>query len=196
MIALSSIADSMGKHYGMWLLFILVFGINWFYFVAWEVFGKGQSLGKRVMGIRVVRSDGSPINPGASFLRNLLRFADTFLYLYGIALVCIAGSQGFRRLGDWVADTLVVYTSHALVPVRQPRTSWIGEFPPINPPRPLSYQEKQAILMFARRYPLLGTLRADEIARNYVRQLRGDEHPEGAAQYLLGIAHRIGGDVL
>jgi hypothetical protein len=148
------------------------------------------------MGIRVVHSNGSPVGPGASFIRNLLRFADTFLSLYAIGLVCAAASPGFRRIGDWAADTLVVYTARSLPPAVQSRRAWLEQFPPVSPPRPLSYPEKQAVIMFARRYPLLGQARADEIACDFVNHLRGPSPEGGGARYLLGIARKIGGDLV
>ena len=197
---------------GLWFSLILIFVLGWFYHAAFEVFGRGQSPGKRSMGIRVVRSDGSPVNPGASFLRNLLRFADTFLFLYLIAFACMLFSPAFRRIGDWVADTLVVYTTHARSSgrfsspaLRQPGMPWIAEIPMHSPPRKLDYEEKQAILSFARRYPLLGKARADEIAGVWVPKLGGagwaksETEPAGsgadasASAYLLGIAHTLGG---
>jgi uncharacterized RDD family membrane protein YckC len=182
----------LGDITGMWLMLILCFCINWFYHTAWEVFSRGQSPGKRIMGIRVVQADGSPVNPGASFLRNLLRFADTFMFLIFIALLSITASPGFRRLGDWAADTLVVYTANSRSSLRL-RTGSI-DIPPVQPPKPLSYQEKQTILMFARRYPLLGKARADEIAWDYARELCGAGLEESPSACLLGIARSIGGD--
>ena len=194
---------------GMWLLFILIFLLNWFYHFGFEVFNRGQSPGKRMMGLRVVRGDGSPVNPGASFLRNLLRFADTFMSLYHIALVSMLVSPGFRRLGDWVADTLVVYTatthSRFISPaLRRIDMPWLAAVSPVSPSRRLDYEEKQAILMFARRYPLLGKARADEIAGIWAGKLKGDLPADNLAhndsgpiasdsEYLLGIAHNIGG---
>ncbi|MDR2109848.1 MAG: RDD family protein [Spirochaetaceae bacterium] len=180
---------------GPWLAMLFIFCVNWFYQVFCELCFKGQSLGKRIMGLRVVRSDGAPVNPGASFLRNLLRFADTFMFLSLIALVCVVFSRGFRRIGDWAADTLVVYTANARSPVRPP--GGIPEVPVIVPPRPLSYEEKQAILMFARRYSMLGPARAAEIAHDYAAWLRGTGSAgdgSGDGEYLLGIARRLSGD--
>ena len=196
---------------GFWFSLILIFVLDWFYHTAFEVLNRGQSPGKRIMGIRVVRGDGSPVNPGASFLRNLLRFADTFMFLYLIAFVCMLVSPGFRRFGDWAADTLVVYTSHARSPgrftspvLRQAGMPWLADVPLVSPPQKLDYEEKQAILSFARRYPLLGRDRADEIAKIWTDKLRGaaagselasndsEIEPLGST-YLLGIAHTING---
>jgi uncharacterized RDD family membrane protein YckC len=185
-----------GEAGGRWLVLLLIFFIDWFYHCVCEMVFRGQSLGKRIMGIRVVRDDGSPVNPGASFLRNLLRFADTFLFLCPIALICMAASRGFRRLGDWAAGTLVVYTSASLSPAWRSVDSWLGNFPPPLSAPPLSPGEKQAVLMFARRYPLLGPARADEISRSYVMSLESGDWKTGGvppSAYLLGLARKIAG---
>jgi uncharacterized RDD family membrane protein YckC len=209
-IIISSVSDFFGGSSGSWMLLLLLFCVDWFYYVLWEIFGRGQSPGKRLLGIRVVRGEGSPVNPGASFLRNLLRFADTFLFLCPIALVTMLFSRGYRRLGDWAADTLVVYTVQSLALSALPASSFSlrnrvggaemsatgqGAAQPA-----LSGEEKQGILMFARRYALLGRARADEIAAPYVRVLRGDPpeaealSPGASADYLLDISRRFLGE--
>jgi uncharacterized RDD family membrane protein YckC len=194
MMALALISGVLGSQGGMWILLVLAFCLDWFYHVAWELLCRGQSPGKRIMGLRVLRSGGMPVNPGASFLRNLLRFADTFLFLYPIALASMAASRGFRRLGDWVADTLVVYTAQSLA---SPRFSGSSLRPPApvfsvpGPPAALGGEEKRGLRMFARRYPLLGRARADEIARPYAASLKGMEtwdREDSPAEYLLGLA--------
>ena len=186
---------------GKWLWLLILFAVNWFYHVFCELSFKGQSLGKKILGLRVVRSDGSPINPGASFLRNLLRFADTFLFLYIIALICMSASQGFRRLGDWAADTLVIYTANSPSSSRHFDMSWLSRYMMIAPSESLSYDEKQTILMFARRYPLMSKERADEIAKIYTDIFRSKEHNEeyssagiSDSEYLLGIAAKLSGE--
>jgi uncharacterized RDD family membrane protein YckC len=182
----------LGDAAGRWLILILLFCVDWFYHCLCELLFRGQSPGKRIMGIRVVRDDGSPVNPGASFLRNLLRFADTFLFLCPIAFISMAASRGFRRLGDWAAGTLVVYTAKSLALPRRSVFPAFPESPQFVPPPRLSYEEKQAVLAFARRYPLLGAARAEEIARPYVLALGADV--PAASVYLLGMARRFAGD--
>jgi len=187
---------------GIWLYLIMAFLIDWFYHVICELSFKGQSLGKKIMGIRVVRADGSPVDPASSFLRNLLRFADTFFFLYHIVFISMLASSGFRRLGDWAGNTLVVYTRKSLAPIRRLGPLWLTEIEPVSPARPLSYDEKQAVLNFARRYPLLGESRANEIAAAYAKTLREDSAGEtqesgketvSDAGYLLGIAAKLAG---
>ena len=175
---------------GMWFFLILNFLVDWFYHIFCELAFGGQSLGKRLTGIRVVKSSGAPVDPASSFMRNLLRFADTFLFFFPIALITMSASRGFRRLGDWAGGTTVVYSR----PFSRP-TGNISNFPakyePIIPPRSLSNDEKQAILNFARRYPLLGESRANEIAGIYAPYLREDNDKINDASYLMGIAHAL-----
>ncbi|MDR1839112.1 MAG: RDD family protein [Treponema sp.] len=178
-----------------WIFLLLLFCIDWLYHVICELAFKGQSLGKHLTGIKVIRSDGAPVDPASSFLRNLLRFADTFLFFFPIAFISITASQGFRRLGDWAGGTLVVY-SQTLARFPRNTTAFLAKYDPVAPPYPLSNDEKQAILNFARRYPLFGESRANEIAGIYAPYLRsGGGHLSDAA-YLLGIARNLSGESL
>ena len=193
---ISFLRDSMG----IWLALILNFLVDWFYHVICELAFRGQSLGKRMTGIRVVKSDGSPVDPASSFLRNLLRFADTFFFFFPIAFISIAVSRGFRRIGDWAGGTLVVYSSMAKDNPRNSLSLILEKYEPITAARPLSNDEKQAILNFARRYPLLGEARANEIAGIYAPYLRDDSGalPDAAlpnAAFLLGIARKLSGEI-
>jgi uncharacterized RDD family membrane protein YckC len=207
-VIITVVSNFFDGYAGSWMLLLMFFCIDWFYHVGWELFGRGQSLGKRLFGLRVVRGDGSPVNPGASFLRNLLRFADTFLFLCPIALITMLLSRGYRRLGDWTGDTLVVYTAQSLSISALPMRVAIlpgADAPVRNLPgfADITGEEKRGILMFARRYPLLGKARADEIAAPYVKALL-DKAPQGEdggysnisnpADYLLGISRKLSGD--
>jgi len=109
----------------------------------------------------------------------------------------MSASNGFRRLGDWAADTLVVYTTNSSFNSRRFDMSWISEYETVTPSKSLSYEEKQTILMFARRYPLMSKARADEIAKEYVQIFQNNMQIPGnysASEYLLGIAKRLSGE--
>ncbi len=67
----------------------------------------GQTLGKKICGIRVVKADFSPCGLPAGFLRNILRIVDVFFY-YLVAVIALAASLKWQRIGDLVADTVVV----------------------------------------------------------------------------------------
>jgi len=94
----------------LWALVVLIiFLINWGYYVFFEGVGKGSTPGKKRMGIRVIRQDGLPIGLREAALRNLVRAADMLpppSYILG-GLVMHFDPHG-RRLGDMVAGTYVV----------------------------------------------------------------------------------------
>jgi len=196
-IVFAFLKDSMG----LWLAMILNFLVDWFYHVICELSFKGQSLGKRITGIRVVKSDGSPVDPSSSFLRNLLRFADTFFFCFPIAFISIAASRGFRRIGDWAGGTLVVYSSMAKNNRRNSLNVLIShntlpeKHEIVTAARPLSGDEKQAVLNFARRYSLLGEARANEIAAIYAPYLKDDACALTDAAFLLGLARKLSGEI-
>ena len=77
------------------------------YFVFFETFWQGQTPGKRMAQIRVIREDGRPIGLPQATLRAILRvFDDILLGLVGFLFI-IQGRQE-KRLGDWVAGTVVI----------------------------------------------------------------------------------------
>ena len=195
LLVITIVSFSLQFRFGIWLFLILNFLVDWFYHIIFELAFRGQSLGKRLTGIRVVRSDGAPVDPYSSFLRNLLRFADTFFFFFPIALISITASRGFRRIGDWAGGTVVVY-SQTSAGIPRNITDFIAKYTPVIPPYPLSYDEKQAILNFARRYPLFGESRADEIAGIYAPYLKNDNNSLTNTEYLLGIARNQLGEPL
>jgi uncharacterized RDD family membrane protein YckC len=78
------------------------------YFFATELVW-GQTIGKRVMKLRVVRQDGGKLTAGAAALRNIVRFVDAFpaLYVVGAITLFTVGDKRYR-LGDLAAKTQVV----------------------------------------------------------------------------------------
>ncbi len=82
------------------------FGIMFAYFIILEgVFG--QTLGKKLCKIKVVKEDGTPCDLYASFIRNILRIVDA-IAVYLVGAILIARSDKKQRLGDRVAKTIVV----------------------------------------------------------------------------------------
>ena len=76
------------------------------YYILCEAI-TGMTLGKRMVGIRVVAEDGEHVGLNAAVVRNLLRLVDGFFFYLVGALFALNSSRG-RRLGDHVAGTLVV----------------------------------------------------------------------------------------
>jgi len=98
---------------GVWaaaLTVLSIFAIYWGYFVVFETFWSGQTPGKRIMRLRVVREDGRPVRFFEVFVRNLLRVALDFQPIpsYAIGVVSIIFSARSKRVGDFVAGTVVV----------------------------------------------------------------------------------------
>lgn len=91
------------------LRYLAAFVIYWAYPIISEVYFDGRSLGKRALGIKVLRADGLPVGWRESTLRNLLLVADFLPAIYCSGLLSMFFDQRFRRLGDIVAGTLVVF---------------------------------------------------------------------------------------
>lgn len=87
----------------------LFFGIALAYYTVLEAL-SGATLGKRAMGLKVVKEGGEPIDWQASIVRNLMRIVDGFLF-YLVAAIAVWISKKRQRLGDMAAHTLVVKAS-------------------------------------------------------------------------------------
>lgn len=86
----------------------LYFVLNWGYFVFFEWYWGGQSLGKRAMGLRVLSDDGVRISLLQSAVRNLFRVLDSIPIIYLIGGTAAFFSPQGKRLGDMAAGTVVV----------------------------------------------------------------------------------------
>jgi uncharacterized RDD family membrane protein YckC len=87
---------------------MLSFLILWGYYIIFELVWNGQSLGKRAIGLRVVREGGQPITFVSSAVRNLIRIVDFLPAFYGIGVIVMFVDRRARRLGDLAGGTLVV----------------------------------------------------------------------------------------
>jgi len=164
-LATSSGTDRLsGWKVGAMLLFFFL--LEWGYFVACEAFMNGRSVGKRALGLRVVTRDGLPVSFGSSVLRNLLRAADFLPSGYVIGLVTMTLDPRFRRLGDWAADTMVIYEERKRLrePIRLSPPPKPGELEALPLRVDLPGPVLEALELFLRRAPELQTLREDELA--------------------------------
>jgi uncharacterized RDD family membrane protein YckC len=93
------------------LLSLFFFCIYWGYHALFEAIWKGQTPGKRWAGIRVIKDSGRPINTFEALARNLLRAVDFLPLFYGVGVLTMLLNSKNRRLGDYVAGTLVVHES-------------------------------------------------------------------------------------
>jgi uncharacterized RDD family membrane protein YckC len=89
-------------------LLVVLFASAYAYFLIGEVRGHGQTWGKRWMGLRVVRDDGSRVRFGDSVIRNLIRIVDFLPGNFTVGMVSIMVTRQHKRLGDMAAGTVVV----------------------------------------------------------------------------------------
>ena len=98
---------------GVPMLLWLVIGVG--YYIVLEA-QSGATLGKRVVGLRVVKLEGGgPIDWQASLSRNLLRLIDGFFF-YLVGAIIVWSSDKKQRLGDKVAGTVVIRARQATTP--------------------------------------------------------------------------------
>ncbi|HKX32761.1 MAG TPA: RDD family protein [Blastocatellia bacterium] len=108
------------EDFSLWVLalyslasFLIFFG----YFVFFETFWSGQTPGKRLMKLRVIQEDGRSITFFSSLIRNLIRGADIMpIPFYSVGLVSVFSSARAKRLGDFVANTVVIKERAAEAP--------------------------------------------------------------------------------
>ncbi len=95
-----------------WAVAIMIasgFVIYYGYFAFFEATWNGQTPGKRYAQLRVMKDDGRPINAYDAIARNLLRIVDQLPAFYGVGMICVFLSKQNKRLGDFVAGTVVVH---------------------------------------------------------------------------------------
>jgi uncharacterized RDD family membrane protein YckC len=96
---------------------LLFFVVQVLYGMVLEGFWRGQTLGKRVMGLRVMDDRGLSLRPGQVVVRNLLRLFDSLPIFYPVGGVSMVLTRHCQRLGDLAAGTVVVRPAT----VREPR---------------------------------------------------------------------------
>ncbi len=166
-IILLFLVSSLGD-FGIGLLLVSIFLLEWFYPILFEVYRYGATPGKRAMKIKVLHESGAPVNWSGAMIRNLLRTIDFLPFFYGFGLVTMIINKDFKRIGDLAANTVVVYEEE-IIPVKKDR-AWMDESPLM--PITLSLEEQQAIINFADRAQHLPEERLIDLA-NIVTPLTG-----------------------
>lgn len=144
---------------------IILFALEWGYYVACDTLFGGVTPGKRALDLRVIKEGGYPITFVDSVLRNLLRAADFLPVGYGLGLVVMAIDGRFRRLGDLVAGTLVVIEDRGRVAAPLSFAFSAEELDELPSRPPLSADELEAIELFLRRKQSLSEAREAELAQ-------------------------------
>jgi len=183
-VGLAVLLPVLGR-FGVGIMLVAFFLVEWFYPVLFEVLRDGATPGKRSMGIKVVHDDGTPIGWSASLVRNLLRAVDFLPMLYGFGIVTMLLNRDFKRLGDLAGGTLVIHADRLGTPPALPGAK------PEPPPLALDSAEQHALVRFAERANTLTPERAEELA-DILAPLTGTRGEPGIrrvlqyANYLVG----------
>jgi len=90
------------------------FILTWGWHIYFETRHQGRTPGKRVLRLRVIDARGLPVSLYQSLVRNITRVLDFAPLFYGIAAIASLSSSTRRRLGDVIADTLVIRDAQPL----------------------------------------------------------------------------------
>lgn len=170
--------------FGMGLFFIITFSIEWFYPVIFEI-TQGATPGKKKYELVVVYDNGLPVSFSGSLTRNLFRAVDFLPAFYTLGGVCMLLSGKSKRVGDYLAGTMVVFKER---PVR------LGQFSSEKAQTidiVLDSEQQKAIVEFAERSKSLSEQRQQELA-NILAPIVGCEG-EQAVQKIKAIAANLVG---
>ncbi len=173
---------------------LIVFCIYWGYFALFEILWSGRTPGKRVAGIRVIKESGRPITVFEALARNILRAVDFLPAMYGVGIVVMLLNRHSRRLGDFVAGTVVVYEA-------MPRAvaSW-GDVPtdtlPAAPMTRISAAELRVIETYLQRRLELDEFVRDTMAEQIAARVTETtgvrpESGQSADDFLKAVARRV-----
>ncbi len=181
-----------------WVVAVVIlffFCLYWGYYAIFEIWWKGQTPGKRIAGIRVIKDNGRPITPFEAVARNLVRVVDQVPGFYGVGIVCAFFDKRNRRLGDFVAGTVVVHDRRESE--SQPFYNMTSEQAPALETDELSLRELEVIETFlGRRLDMPQELRAatakrlaDKIAQKLT--IAPENRPQNDEDFLEAVALRI-----
>lgn len=106
----------LGGDLALGLGLVLQFGLGQAYRIIAEWRWRGQTLGKKLVRLRVIDCHGLPLTFGQVLLRNLLRFVDTLPVFYAVGGIATLLNSRAQRLGDLAAGTVVIWEPTEISP--------------------------------------------------------------------------------
>jgi uncharacterized RDD family membrane protein YckC len=164
--AFEKLAESLAIAIIIAIAFAILFG----YFIVSEAMWNGQTPGKRLLGLRVVRDGGYPIDFGASLIRNLIRVGEALVGYYLLAAISALISPENKRLGDLAAGTIVVRDARLGVPHS---VAMRAQEPVYASTAYLDGEERALIKRFLERRDSLAADRRKELAAQLAARVRG-----------------------
>ena len=165
---LAEYVGAVNKDWGDALSALLFFVVQMGYGMALEWRWRGQTLGKRLVGLRVIDARGMRLQFSQIAIRNLLRLVDSLPYFYLVGGIAAFVSKKGQRLGDLAANTVVARERHWQEPN-------VNELAPAKYNSLLAYPHLAARLR-TRATPAIVALAADALAR------RGGLEPDARAK--------------
>ncbi|HEY1867058.1 MAG TPA: RDD family protein [Candidatus Cybelea sp.] len=154
---------------------VISFAVLFGYFIVFEAVWNGQTPGKKLLGIRVVRDGGYPIDFGASLIRNLIRVGEQLIGYYAIAAISALISPENKRIGDLAAGTIVVRDARLAQPTELRQRA---EQPAYAATTYLSGEERALVKRFIERRGALSDDRRRELAWDLASRFRKRVPPE------------------
>lgn len=168
---------------GIGFSLVFLFVLSWFYGGLFETYWNGQTPGKRAMRIRVIATDGQPINGLQAVLRNLLRAIDAQpAFLYQVGLFSSMMNDRFQRLGDLASGTMVIVEERewfrGITRIEEPEIARLSQrIPPSFQATP---SMARALAAYVQRRLAFPVMRRVEVARHLAEPLaRRFGLPEG-----------------
>jgi uncharacterized RDD family membrane protein YckC len=140
---------------------ICYFVVSVGYSILLESLWRGQTIGKRVLKIRVVDAEGLRLLPPQIVIRNLLRFIDMLPACYAVGGISCLLSRKYQRIGDYAANTVVVYV--APYPIPNLELLFSGAYNSLRKHVHLAAQLRKSITPDEARLALEAIMRRDEL---------------------------------
>jgi len=104
----ASVVDKTAQSLGYAIISFIISVIFFGYFIIFEAYWNGQTPGKKMLALRVVRDGGYPADFASAAVRNLIRVGEFFFCFYLVSAIAALLSPENKRLGDMAAGTIVV----------------------------------------------------------------------------------------
>jgi uncharacterized RDD family membrane protein YckC len=149
--------------YGLIAVFVFVLFFGYFIVLEWRF---ARTPGKALLGLRVIRDGGFPLDFTSSVVRNVVRMLEFSFGFYAVSAACALLSPFNRRLGDYAAGTLVVRDNRferAQVPEYRdaPQASIASDLDPAQRELILQYATRRASFTVAARETLASRIATD-----------------------------------
>jgi uncharacterized RDD family membrane protein YckC len=181
---MDGLESGIGRNLYLAILGIVAFLFFYGYDIYYEGLRNGQTPGKRLCGLRVLRDNGAPIDAQAAAVRNLVSIADFLPLCYVLGGVVMMLNGRAQRLGDLAAGTIVIRDRKDELPddVDRHIERWESKdfvFSPASLER-CSPEDLHVLFSFFSRFSTLDVTRrhqlADKLCDIYMDKL--DYHPE------------------